>query len=634
MADKVVQGASRTLGPVTDLERHLPSEWWKCLFNSLYLKTDGDVVENVGNTVNEVDLITQTLGLEKHDRILDLCCGQGRHCLELARRGYTHVSGIDRSRYLIRLARKRAKQAGYSITFHEGDARKLRVPANSFDCATVMGNSFGYFEQESDDEMVLDSIKRVLRSRGTLALDLVDGEWLRDHFESRSWEWIDQQHFVCRERSLGSDGGRIVSREVIVHAELGVIADQFYAERLYSRARIKDLLERVGFDSVRDHGLVLAESERNQDLGMMARRMFITARAPAKETRAKRRKVLFPEVTVLLGDPTLSDSIKRDGKFNPEDLQTIQRLKDSLDKLDDYRFTYLDNHVALLTELRAKPPAFVFNLCDEGYNNKATMELHIPALLEVLGLPYSGGAPGTLAICYNKTLVRAYAQSLDIPVPLETYASHDDLVATLPSSLPALIKPNFGDSSVGITVDSVVHTSEQLVAYLTTLREQYPGNPVLIQEFLTGAEYSVTILGNPGFGYRVLPILEVDYSGLDPELPEILGYESKWLPDSPYWNKIRYRQTDADEETQRKLSDYSMLLFDHLECRDYARFDFRSDANGEVKLLEVNPNPGWCWDGKVNLMAEYAGMRYSEFLEAILQIAQERVSAANGNGAK
>ena len=66
-----------------------------------------------------------------------------------------------------------------------------------------------------------------------------DGDWLRGHFEPRSWEWIDENQFVCRERSLSEDGGRLISREVVVHAEKGVIADQFYAERLYGKAEIR-----------------------------------------------------------------------------------------------------------------------------------------------------------------------------------------------------------------------------------------------------------------------------------------------------------------------------------------------------------------------------------------------------------
>ena len=67
------------LGPVSDLERHLPTDWWRTLFNSLYLETDGDVVENDRNTEQEIDALVRATGLEPNDRILDLCCGQGRH---------------------------------------------------------------------------------------------------------------------------------------------------------------------------------------------------------------------------------------------------------------------------------------------------------------------------------------------------------------------------------------------------------------------------------------------------------------------------------------------------------------------------------------------------------------------------
>jgi D-alanine-D-alanine ligase len=75
------------------------------------------------------------------------------------------------------------------------------------------------------------------------------------------------------------------------------------------------------------------------------------------------------------------------------------------------------------------------------------------------------------------------------------------------------------------------------------------------------------------------------------------------------------------------MIDYSNILFERLGCRDYARFDFRADAEGEIRLLEVNPNPGWCWDGKLNLMAEIAGLRYSGLLKLIIEAAQERVAA-------
>ncbi len=624
MDAKQKQNTARTLGPVPDLEHHLPPEWWRSLFNSLYLKTDGDVVENDDNTVREVEAILAAAGLDPNDRVLDLCCGQGRHSLELARRGFKKVTGLDRSRYLVSLARRRARVAGLDVRFREGDARKVAVPESSFDCVILMGNSFGYFDREEDDLVVLASIKRALRSNGKILLDLMDGEWMRQNFERRSWEWIDENQFVCRERSLSADQGRVISREVVVHAEKGVIADQFYAERLYSRERISKLLESTGFSEIRFHGALEARSTRNSDLGMMAHRNFISAVAPVKISTKKRGDVLYPHVSVLLGDPRLPDEIKRNGVFNQEDFEIVSRLKTALQELPGYTFQYLDNHSALINELRNLQSTFVLNLCDEGFNNDALKELHVPALLELFGVPYSGAGPAALGLCYNKALVRAAAESFDIPVPLESLFDPDDQGATLPSIFPALIKPCLGDSSLGITRRSVVNNTEEAMAYLTELRTTLPGRPLLVQEFLPGREFTVGLIGNPGFGYTVLPLLEVDYSGLPAELPKILSYESKWCPDSPYWDDLEYRQAVIDDESRRQMVDWSITLFERLGCRDYARIDFRADANGQLKLLEVNPNPGWCWDGKMNLMAGFAGYRYADFIRMVLEAAQLR----------
>ncbi len=630
-----------SLGPVADLEAHLPQEWWRKLFNALYVKTDGDVVENSENTRREVDFIVSAAAIQPHSTILDLCCGQGRHCLELARRGFKSVTGVDRSRYLIRLARKRAQNEGLNVVFKEGDARNPRLPESSFDCVAIMGNSFGYFSNKTDDEKVLTTVGKILRPTGQLVLDITDGAYMAEHFDRRSWEWIDEHHFVCRERSISQDRERLISREVIVHDEMGVIADQFYAERLYTREGITKLLEKCGFRNVRHHGHAEAQSDRDQDLGMMARRFLLTADAPVLPARKARGKVRQLDVTVLLGDHRLPDTVKRGGSFNPEDMETIRRLKDALSTLPNYKFRYLDNHATLERDLAELRTDFVLNLCDEGLNNDPFKELHVPSMLEVLGIPYTGAGPGALAACYDKGLVRAVAMTLDVPVPLETYVRPGDQGATLPSVFPALLKPNYGDSSQGITKDAVVSNERALLDYLERLRTEFPKRPVLVQEYLTGPEYSVSLIGNPDQGLRALPLLEVDFTRLDPSLPRILGYESKWEPDSPYWTQIRYHEATLPDHVQSQLVEHSARLFERLGCRDYARFDFRADSKGEIKLLEVNPNPGWCWDGKLNIMAGFQGIRYAELLGQILGAAEERLGIiaklqaalpVNGNG--
>jgi len=617
-----------SLGPIADLEAHLPEDWWAKLFNALYIKTDGDVVENAENTAREIDAVIRLTGMRTDADILDLCCGQGRHSLELARRGFSKVRGIDRSRYLVRLARKRAENEGLDVQFREGDARNLRIPDDSIDCAMIMGNSFGYFANEADDLKVLEAIARCLRSSGTLLLDITDGDWVREHFDARSWEWIDDNQFVCRERSLLTDGQRLISREVIVNDEKGVLADQLYAERLYSLDGIKRILTDAGYRHIRFHGSVESLSDRGQDLGMMARRMLLTAAAPRKVWTATAKRAAPLSVAVLLGDPSLPDTVKLNGQFNDEDFATIDKLKDALAGLPGFCFRYLDNHATMQRDLGEERTDLVFNLCDEGFNNDAFMELHVPAMLEMQSIPYTGAGPSCLAACYDKALVRTVADSLGIPVPAETYIRSGDHSATLPSVFAAILKPNFGDSSIGITASSVVENERELMEALESLQMQFTDRPILVQEYLTGAEYSVCLIGNPGRNIQALPLLEVDFSRLDPELPRILGYESKWEPDSPYWSEISYREASLPDHEQAMLVDGAIRLFERLSRRDYARFDFRRGADGVLRLLEVNPNPGWCWDGKMNLMAAFGGQRYDELLERILIVASERYGFA------
>src|SRR5205085_6353463 len=163
------------------------------------------------------------------------------------------------------------------------------------------------FERLEDDLAVLNAVRRALASGGTLVMDLMDGEWMRDRFEPRSWEWVDQNHFVCRERALAGDRDRLISREVVVHAERGVIADQFYAERLYSKERLQALLARAGFANVRFHPVAAPDSARSQDLGMVEHRLFLTGEAPQRTQRMPRRAALVSEVAVVLGGPRVLD---------------------------------------------------------------------------------------------------------------------------------------------------------------------------------------------------------------------------------------------------------------------------------------------------------------------------------------
>jgi D-alanine-D-alanine ligase len=330
-------------------------------------------------------------------------------------------------------------------------------------------------------------------------------------------------------------------------------------------------------------------------------------------------------VCVLTGDPRLPDLTKRDHRYNDEDFATHGAMRAAFESFRGYRFEFLDDHAALLESFTQDPPDLVINFCDTGFRNVATQELHIPALLELLGVPYSGASPACMAICYDKQIVRLVAQSLGIPVPREAYLAADGSPEALPDLYPALIKPNQADGSVGIRQDAVVRSRAEAVAYVAWVRSELPRRALLVQEYLPGPEYGIGLIGNSESKLRALPVLEVDFSRLPAGLNPILSYESKALPDSPYWTEIKFKRAEADAAMLAAIAHHARQLFARLGCRDYARFDFRCAADGVPRLMEVNPNPAWANDGKLAFMAGFAGIAYPEMLKMILEAALKRV---------
>lgn len=259
------------------LEERLCQDWWKKLFNHNYLLTDGDVVENPANTDRDIDILLEMTGLLPDQKVLDLCCGQGRHCQELYRRGYKNITGLDYSCYLLDVARGRAKESGMDIVFVESDARFPPLPSETFDAVICMGNSFGYFPAVNEDFCVIRAVHSLLKPGGIFFLDLSDGERVRQTFQRHSREWINARTWVSRERGLDRDGRRLITREIITSLDQGTQADQVYAETLYSGEEISRMLTQGGFEVAGCSLDRCVESTRNEDLGMLEHRMIVKA---------------------------------------------------------------------------------------------------------------------------------------------------------------------------------------------------------------------------------------------------------------------------------------------------------------------------------------------------------------------
>ena len=256
------------------MRNRIDSDWWKELFDDIYLLTDARSVCNKELTRLEVDFLQETLDLDKSAPILDLCGGQGRHSLELSRRGFMKVTVLDYSRYLLEVGKKEAKQEELNTLFIQGDARDTGLHGQSFQFCLIMASSFGYFMNEEENKKILTEASRLLMPKGTLLLDLPDRDYVVQNFKPFSSYKVNGDITVSRERELGDD--IIYSRERVISKKKGCLRDKIYCTRLYSPEKILDLLYSTGFSSIRCQQGFMSRAEEG-DYGCMTNRMIVTA---------------------------------------------------------------------------------------------------------------------------------------------------------------------------------------------------------------------------------------------------------------------------------------------------------------------------------------------------------------------
>ncbi|MBD3235839.1 MAG: methyltransferase domain-containing protein [Candidatus Eisenbacteria bacterium] len=223
------------------------------------------------HTPEQTDRILALLDLPAGAHLLDLCCGPGRHSLELARRGF-QVTGVDRTaRYLDR-ARKAARTEGLAVEFMEADMRCFRRP-QAFDAALNLYTSFGYFSDPRDDRRVLENLRASLRAGGELLMELMGKEVLARGFRERDWVEYADGTKLLEQRVLDPDWSHVTCRWTIVRADR---QRSFRLRlRLYAASELRALLEASGFEQVRIHG-GLDGRPYDQD----ARRLIACARTP------------------------------------------------------------------------------------------------------------------------------------------------------------------------------------------------------------------------------------------------------------------------------------------------------------------------------------------------------------------
>jgi SAM-dependent methyltransferase len=223
------------------------ADWWQTWFGPGYLALyDGVLAER---TPVETDQIEALLQLHPPQRILDLPCGQGRHAIELARRGY-EVTGVDLSPYMLGVARERADASGVRVRWMAGDMREA-LPGETFDLVLNLFTSFGYFDDEADDRRVVRAAASMLKPGGRFLLEVINGERIMGDFQEREWFTIGQTA-VMERRSLDVSARRMVVERTVSSTDGDETS--VHAVRLYSGSAVKTMLDAAGFSRVELYG--------------------------------------------------------------------------------------------------------------------------------------------------------------------------------------------------------------------------------------------------------------------------------------------------------------------------------------------------------------------------------------------
>ncbi len=273
----------------------------------------------------------------------------------------------------------------------------------------------------------------------------------------------------------------------------------------------------------------------------------------------------------------------------------------------------------LVLELKALKPDLVFNMA-ESFAGRRDREPHLAALLDLLGIAYTGTRPLGLSLCQDKGLSKKILSHHRIRVPRWTISRRKRPLKKLKSfAYPAFVKPMAEEGSEGISRDSFVSQEKDCLERVNYLHSKYQCD-VIIEEFLSGREFYVGVLGLKRL--EVLPIRELCFNEFPEDLPKFATFKAKW--DDEYrkrWGIRTEFAKDLSEAQQQELVMIAKKSFDILQLHGYARFDFRISAGGEAYLIEANPNPSLAPEDDFAQSAGKAGYTYNELISKIVELA-------------
>ncbi len=271
-------------------------------------------------------------------------------------------------------------------------------------------------------------------------------------------------------------------------------------------------------------------------------------------------------------------------------------------------------------------PDLIFNLT-ESLSQDSRNEIVFPAILDMLGIPFTGSGALGLGLCLHKPKAKDILRARGVPTPASCVIERAKDAAGVDLPYPLFVKLAREDASVGIRNDNVVHNKRALVRRIRDLLEEYQ-QPLLIERYIEGREVNVTLLGNARV--TALPFHEIDFSKLPPDRPRIVSYAAKWDESSPeYLGTEPVPVKGLAASTQAAIERAAIGAFRALELRDYGRVDFRVSEDGTPYVIDVNPNCDISPDAGVARAARAGGLKYPQLIGRICDIALERYRNAH-----
>lgn len=297
--------------------------------------------------------------------------------------------------------------------------------------------------------------------------------------------------------------------------------------------------------------------------------------------------------------------------------ETVSLIQNALER-DGHKVVRIGSAKALLKVVKGLKCDIVFNIA-EGLAGR-NRESEVPVILEAFGIPYVGSDALTLSVSLDKVISKKIFAYHNIPTPAYFECSNkNSIVMPAGFTFPLIVKPRYEGSAKGIEPDSRVNNHSSLKKKINRIIENYR-QPALVEEFISGWEFTVGIIGN-----EVLPVVQrhvESRTNLSSHIFEKAGIDKE---------NLRYKEfLEIEPELESEIKGIALAAFRGLECRDFARLDFRISERSlprkkpRVYLLEINPLPSLAKDDYFAMVVELLGISYDEMINKILDAAVER----------